>query len=228
LSDFHCMVVDLPGHDRSADVEWRSMAEIASQLAEIIRQRAHGGRAHVVGLSVGGYLTLHLMSSAPETVDHALISGIACLPHIYLTISRVLAPLMVPMLKSRRVSAASFRSLHIPEEYLPAFQQSASQLTPEAFVRGTREASPFHLPPHIEQFERPVLVVAGENEVALVRRSVSEIVAHLPHATGRIAPGVGHAWNIEKPDLFTAMIRAWFTNQTLPDALKPVAKTDAA
>jgi hypothetical protein len=41
----------------------------------------------------------------------------------------------------------------------------------------------------------------------------------MPNAQGRIAPGLGHGWNVEAPNLFNAMLRAWMTNTPLPKAL---------
>jgi hypothetical protein len=32
-------------------------------------------------------------------------------------------------------------------------------------------------------------------------------------------PGVGHVWNLEAPDLFNETVRAWITDQPLPQKL---------
>jgi hypothetical protein len=38
-------------------------------------------------------------------------------------------------------------------------------------------------------------------------------------AQARLAKGVGHAWNAERPDLFTATVKAWCAQGELPDEL---------
>ncbi len=37
-----------------------------------------------------------------------------------------------------------------------------------------------------------------------------------------MAPGVGHVWNLEAPNLFAATVRAWITNAPLPQELMPL------
>jgi pimeloyl-ACP methyl ester carboxylesterase len=59
---FHCLNVDLPGHGKSNSVEWVSFEDSADQIAEIIRSQAHDHRACVVGLSLGSYVGLTLLS----------------------------------------------------------------------------------------------------------------------------------------------------------------------
>ena len=223
MPDYHCLVVDLPGHGRSQSVEWVSLADTAGQVAAVIRERTPDGQAHIVGLSLGGYITLHLISAFPENVDHAIITGIAALPHPALTISRWLSPLMSPLLRSETVTKASARSLNLDTQAQAAFIASSRQLAPQTFIRAVREASPFHLPPRLADFPRPILVVGGQKENALVRRSIPVIVQALPQASGVTVPEVNHIWNMEKPELFAWMIRAWIGDGPLPDALKPVS-----
>jgi hypothetical protein len=35
-------------------------------------------------------------------------------------------------------------------------------------------------------------------------------------AKGMMDPGVGHAWNLEAPDLFTQTVRSWISEAPLP------------
>ncbi|MET7336075.1 hypothetical protein [Nonomuraea sp. NPDC005650] len=65
--------------------------------------------------------------------------------------------------------------------------------------------------------------MAGENEHDLTRRSLAAIATTFPRGRARLAPGVGHAWNGERPELFTAMIRAVVMGERLPEELRPVS-----
>jgi len=72
---YHLLVPDLPEHGHSVDVEPMTLPNAAAQVAELIRTRAHGGRAHVVGLSLGAQTTIELLSQTPELIDRAIASG---------------------------------------------------------------------------------------------------------------------------------------------------------
>ncbi|WP_345385214.1 alpha/beta fold hydrolase [Nonomuraea salmonea] len=65
-SDLRVLVPDLPGHGRSAAVAWESIGGTAALVAELIAARAPSGRAHVVGLSLGGYVAATLAATAPR------------------------------------------------------------------------------------------------------------------------------------------------------------------
>src|SRR5438132_14311643 len=66
LTDYHCLVPDLPEHGHNKDVRPFTMEGTAELIANLIRTQAHGGRAHVVGLSEGAQVIVALLSSAPE------------------------------------------------------------------------------------------------------------------------------------------------------------------
>ncbi len=55
----------------------------------------------------------------------------------------------------------------------------------------------------------------GQKETFMAKSAARELSRTLP-AKGVMVPAVGHVWNLEAPDLFTAMVRAWITGQPLP------------
>ena len=58
LSDaYHCLAVDLPGHGNQHGVTF-TLEGAADRVGDLIRREAHGGRAIVVGLSLGGYVAM--------------------------------------------------------------------------------------------------------------------------------------------------------------------------
>jgi hypothetical protein len=52
----------------------------------------------------------------------------------------------------------------------------------------------------------------------MMKRAARSLSRTLP-AQAVMAPGVGHVWNLEAPDLFTETVRAWMTDQPLPQEL---------
>jgi pimeloyl-ACP methyl ester carboxylesterase len=68
-------VPDLPEHGHSVDVKPMTLQNAVAQVAELIRTRAHGRRAQVVGLSLGVQTTIELLSQSPDLIDHAIASG---------------------------------------------------------------------------------------------------------------------------------------------------------
>src|SRR5258707_11197784 len=74
LSDeFDCLALDLPGHGTRMTDPF-SLAGAADSVADAIA--AHGGgRAIVVGLSLGGYVAMDLAARWPDRVSALVLAG---------------------------------------------------------------------------------------------------------------------------------------------------------
>ncbi|MEP7288386.1 MAG: alpha/beta fold hydrolase [Chloroflexota bacterium] len=217
--DFHCLNVDLPGHGKSHRVKWLSFEDSADQIAEIIRESAHNYSAHVVGLSLGSYVGLTLLSRHPDLVTRAVFSGITAAPLPNSWMYALLGPVLAIGMKTKFFIEMNAKSLKVPPEQFDDYVKAARMVSRQAFVKSSLDAARFSLPTNLAAIKVPTLIVAGENEHPLVETSIKTIVHALPNGKGALVPNVGHGWSGEAPQLFTAMLRAWFTNQPLPEAL---------
>ena len=236
LTDFHCLVPDLPEQGRSVAAGPFTISGAAQQVAELIRTRAHGGRAHVVGLSEGAQVTVALLATAHEVVDHAVVSSALVRP---IRGAGMLSPGAVRW--SYRLSVAPFRNVGwwarlnmkraggVPDEYYPQFRESFRELTESGFTNLMVENQRFRIPPGLDRGTAPTLVVVGKREYAAMRGSALDLAAAIPGSRAvqvvhgrKLSVAEEHNWNLVAPDLFTACVRAWITDQPLPAALEPL------
>lgn len=224
LPEFHCLVPDLPEHGESADVAPFSIALAAAKCAELIRERAHGGRAVVVGLSEGAQVAVQMMASTPELITRAMISSALLLP--------------VPGSKSyssptflsamyRWSMSTSFRknwwirlnmkySAGIPNQYFPQFRESFIGITRDQFVNLMIANMTFRLPQDIERFSAPTLIVYGKHEYKAMRESARLLARNLQKSRlftvllGKNSSLVReHNWALTAPKLFANTLRNW-------------------
>lgn len=224
FADRFCLTVDLPGHGRSRDVPWVSLADTAGQVAALIRARSVAGRAHVVGLSLGGHVALSLLEHHPDAVDRAVISGVTAEPWPHRWFVAPQAWLTTTLLRSRRLVNAQAHSLNLPPEVHGTFTENVRAMRPRTYRRVFAEVGSYAVPRSLGTVGTPTLVLAGGKESDGIRRAVETIPAVMPFATGRIVPGVGHGWNVEAPDLFNATVRAWIDGSPLPVDLETTAR----
>lgn len=232
--DYHLLVPDLPEHGGSADIKPFSIAGSVPLLAELIRKRANGGRAHVVGLSAGAQIALALLGTEPQLVDHAVISSADV--HAMFGLgwfgARFWAALyrsVEPLNKYKWWMRLNMRSYGIPERFLPEMAETYRSLTANAFGNLMAGNQSFSLPAGLERVHAPTLVVGGRKEYKVIHRSIKDIAAAIPGAKGylvypskKMSLAEQHNWNMTAPELFNRTVRAWIEGRPLPDELKPL------
>lgn len=236
LKDFHCLIPDLPEQGQSVAEKPFSISGSADLIANLIRTRAHGGKAFVVGLSEGAQITVKLLSQSPELVERAIVSSALVRP---IPGAWMIAPDMIAL--SYRWSVTPFKhndwwillnlkyAAGVPERYYQQFRQSFQSLTEEGFTHIMLENQRFLIPSGLERAQTPTLIVCGKNEYGAMRQSARDLAKAIPggqayeviHAK-KMSLAEEHNWNMTAPDLFTQMIRAWFAGQSLPAELQPM------
>jgi pimeloyl-ACP methyl ester carboxylesterase len=219
LFDYHLLIPDLPGHGKSSREKWVSFADTADEVAEIIREKAANGRAHVVGLSLGGYIVVSLLSRHPEVIDHAVVSGINALPYPGAWLVKGVTALTTPLLKLKPIVRRSLKAMKLTEEEQKLYIQSLQDLDMQSYLKISNQALDHRLPPMPDQMNVPALFVVGEKEVKNALASNPVLVKGVHGSVGKMVKGVGHAWVAEAPDLFSHMVRWWIEGQPLPEEL---------
>lgn len=236
LQDFHCLVPDLPEQGQSAAEKPFSISGSGNLIADLIRTRAHSGKAFVVGLSEGAQITVQLLSQSPELVERAIVSSALVRP---IPGAWMITPGMIAL--SYRWSVTPFKSNEwwmrlnmkyaagVPEGYYQQFRQSFQDLTEDGFTNMMLENQRFRIPPGLERVHTPTLIVCGKKEYNAMHQSARDLANTIPggqayeviHAR-KMSLAEEHNWNMTAPDLFTQMVRAWFTGQPLPAELQPM------
>jgi pimeloyl-ACP methyl ester carboxylesterase len=231
---YHCLVPDLPEHGLSAAVQPFTIDGAAHRVTELIRERGHGGRAHIIGLSEGAQIAVYLLGSAPEVVDHAIISsaliyplpGIGLLgPQGFALIFRLFA---APFLHSDWYVRLNMRYGNaLPAQYFPEVREDTRRMTATSFAHMLLENQHFRIPAGLDRVQTPALIIAGQHELALVRQSARDLAAALPAGQAYLVAiskrgAEEHSWNLQRPELFNAVTSAWLTDRPLPPGLLPL------
>ena len=93
--------------------------------------------------------------------------------------------------------------------------EDVRHLQPDAILHFAAEFVKMQVPHRVNA---PMLVTVGQKEDLMMKRAARRLARTLP-AQAVMVPGVGHVWNLEAPDLFNETVRAWITDQPLPQEL---------
>jgi len=218
LTDHHLLVVDLPGFGASNDENWTSMADAADAVAGLIRQRATGGTAHVVGLSLGAGVGIHLATRHPELVSSLFMSSTSVTVPSRRT--RLVGRAMLGAWNRRWFWSALARGYGLPADSVGLFVTTGLGIRRETALAVFDETCRGLTREQLAALRVPVLAVAGERDSpAIAVDSLAEIRAAVPGALTATAPGMHHQWNIENVDLFNRALRTWIETATVADGM---------
>ncbi|MBI4814254.1 MAG: alpha/beta hydrolase [Methanobacterium sp.] len=224
--DYHCLVPDLPEHGQSAEVKPFTITGAARMVIDLIRSRAHNGKAHLVGLSMGAQIIVQILATHPEVVDHALISGtlIRGIPHgdVLLKLLDYTFKVYEPVKDTDFFIKANMRTYNISKSYFDKFKEATLQLKADSLNRILHENLFFKLPSGLEKANVPVLVMLGEKDYKVIKESARDLVKVLPNSEAYVVPKRGHVWNMESPELFNQVLRSFITGNPIPNVVEPL------
>lgn len=213
LKDYHCLLVDLPGHGKnfSLPFEIRNSAE---EVLKVIESKAIGGRAYVVGLSLGAQVALEMLSIKPAAILGSLLSGLLIGP---VKGTRFLPPLLkgYAIIKNREsMIQANRKWLEIPAKYHKQFSDETRLHTSASLSTIMKENMRFSLPSHLDKSRTPCYIVYGEKESRLIKKSAEKLLMMMPQATGLIVKKGHHNWCLAHPLLLVDMLLAIIKGET--------------
>jgi pimeloyl-ACP methyl ester carboxylesterase len=219
---YRCIVYDARGYPPSdvPEDEAAYSQERAVEDAVAVLDAAGVERAHVVGVSMGGFCALHLALRHPERTDSAVVAGVGYGAH---------PDAQVGFERECEAIAAAFSSEGAPavaERYAlgPARVQFQNKNRDgwELFARqlaehdargaaltmlGVQRLRPslYDLRDELARMTVPALILAGDEDEGCLEADLM-LKRTIPSSGLAILPRTGHAVNLEEPHIFNAVV----------------------
>ncbi len=206
LSKYHILLPDLPGHGQADQIGPFSKQLSARLLADLIRQHAKGGRAHIIALSLGAFVAIELASVHSDVVNEMFISGLKVMPAPYRTgiapyglwLSQRLESYIPLPLVRWAMDGTDMQGIDLSRVTLPLCRAIMSTITAES---GDGEwAKPWSA--------RTCIISAGK----------AGIVPSADHPEDAVKYLMRHPWNRQDPELFARAAKCWFEGDPLPES----------
>ena len=219
---YRCLVYDARGYppsDVPVDVSAYSQQRAVADAVTVL-DAAGVERAHVVGISMGGFCTLHLGLRHPERASALVIAGVGYGAH------PDAAPAFRKECEAIAAAFAAEGSAKVAERYAvgPARVQfqNKNRAEWEVFARqlaehdaggaartmlGVQRLRPslYELRDELAAMTVPVLIVAGDEDEGCLEADLM-LKRTIPTSGLAILPRTGHTCNLEEPEVFNGLV----------------------
>ena len=210
--EFRVLALDLPGHGAQADVPFR-LADASDAVESVIT--AAGGRAIVVGISLGAYVAMNLAATNSDRVAGLVLANASTEPRsVARRAPRTVGAYLLTAASERiRGRAATVAGGDPPLDASGAEGAVDAQADPATngwlFKGGTRAmvtALGETFMPRLAAYPGPSLLVNGEDD-RLFRHDEAAFLAAARHGRLEVIPGCGHRVSEDQPAAFNAAVR---------------------
>lgn len=195
FNDFNCIAIDLPEHGNSADIKPFSINGSVRLIADIIRNNSCEGKAHIVGHSLGGVVSIYLISMYPELIDHAVIASGNLRPS-------ALYQIFTNSLVCKAISIINRKLLK--KEYITA--EMLKRVYQEMILNSK-------IPKELYGTNIPALFIAGQNEPAFLKKSNRDLGGILVNSECVTILKANHNYPWVDYSLFNELVKEWFNNR---------------
>ncbi len=211
----HAVAWDARGYGESDDYEGELVFErdFVSDLLSVM-DLLDAGRAHLVGLSMGGIIAQCFYFSHPERVRSLVLAD--SFPSFQVigavAVKGFLAARVDPLLEGATpadlASAAAKAMLApgAPESAYELLLASLSNLRIESYVKAARALAAQEAIGKLEDIVVPTLVLTGELDLLAPVSLAREMSEKIPGSELAIIPEAGHISNLERPEEFNRVV----------------------
>ncbi len=214
-SDRQVIAVDMRNHGDSPHDPVHAYEEMAVDLAEVVA--AHGGRADVLGHSMGGKAAMVLALTHPETVARLIVADIAPVEYGHSQLVHVEAMKAVDLAAvAKRSDADAQLAALSPDRSLRAFFLQSLVVAPDGArwklnldALGDQMEEIIGFPDLAGRFDGPVLFLTGGASDYVTDAHHPAILELFPQARFVAIEGAGHWLHAEAPEAFRAAVTAF-------------------
>jgi 3-oxoadipate enol-lactonase/4-carboxymuconolactone decarboxylase len=220
---------DTRGHGRSEVVDRdTSLADLADDLADLM-DGLHIGRAHIVGLSLGGMTGQTMGFRYPDKVASLCLmatAAVMAVPDLWnARIATARAEGMTPLVEQTMARWFTSEAFTHEPAAVADVRDRFGRISGVGYAVCCQAIRDMDLRPDLPRVAAPTLVISGAKDPATPAAAGLEIAALIRDAEFVLVPDAAHLLNIERPAVVNAHLLSWLERQAGAAAPRPSGAT---
>ena len=216
---------DARGYGDSQDYEGPCRFEDMSEDLRRLMDQLQVGRAHLVGLSMGGRILMDFAARYPQRVQSLVLA--ASFPSFGEALSAQQQEDYMRLRRQPLEEGKSFADLapalleallgpHASQGVRAHMRDSIERLRPDSYLKTLQATLGFDRRRELALIEAPTLLVYGEHDRVVTPEQGRAVQAAIHHSRLIMAPGAGHLINLEAPDFFNEQVLRFINDHPIP------------
>lgn len=211
---YHIIIPILDGHSDS-DRKFTSIEDNAQEIIDYITSNYNGHVRLIGGLSLGGQILLEILSRKNDICDYAIIESALAIPMkaTYKMIKPAFS-MSYGLISKKWFSQMQFNSLKIRKDLFSEYYRDTCKIAKEDMIAFMKANSKYEIKDSLQSTKAKVLVVVGNKERPIMKKSASIIHQRIKESKIEILPNYYHGdFSINNPEQYISAINTLITSR---------------
>lgn len=225
--DYEILLVDLPGHSRSKAIPF-SFDNAVNALSNLIKTQVKSGKAHIVGLSLGGFVGLELARRCSDLVLSLWCTG--CAPfsgyRLWLRSQSLLLSGIIAV--AGRLASESVFWASLGVERIPGLRAEVQNNQNITTLRPVFDELVSVTLGNLAEIQgvRIAIIAGGKQDNVEDTAEAGEVMrSRNPECNAFVVRKAIHWWSLQLPEVFAQGVRAWVEGSEMPKEYEPLLTT---
>ena len=213
VPEYHVVTPIIDGYGEDANETFLSIENSADNLIEYVISHCNGHIFAVGGLSIGAQIVTEVLSKRPDIADYAIIeSALVCPIFGTKSLTVPMCKISYKLIKNRWFSKQQAKQLCVPDKLFERYYSDSVKMSKQSLVNTILSNGTYKLKAEIKKTEAKALVIVGEKEISVMRKSAEILCNAIPNSQLYIAPKMKHGeLSLTRPELYVERLRLLFS-----------------
>lgn len=214
---FHVITPIIDGHGDAAAETFISISDSAAKLIHYIDTKCNGRVFAIAGLSIGAQIVTEVLSQRDDITQYAIIESALVYPLAGITTFTAPAyQVCYGLIQQKWFSKLQAKSLCIPCSLFQLYYQDSRKMSKQSLINITVSNGTYTLKESISNTKSNVLIIVGEKELSVMKKSAQKLHEKIHGSELYIAPGMKHGEiSLKFPQKYIDLLSLYFSSQSL-------------